>query len=278
MLFTPHLWLPSPSGPYVGPGDLNPGWLFFCGLRAYTNASIGSNAIRLRRESDNAEADFATIAGGGFDVTAITNWINAAGAATGFFTKWYDQTGNGYDHSNANASQQWEVSVFGSRLIAVTLGFARVSSMNGIVPVQAQPCIIAAVANCTGPPAVQVIWSDNFQSAQLTHGNANQTYMNQIGAVVTNCAATDNAWHSYHALFNGNSSNLHIDTADNFLTNFASTLGLFGSSNISTIGGYAGGAGYTYDGQIVEMGVPPSSINSAGMTTQSNLARTFYGY
>src|SRR5262249_30795804 len=72
-------------------------------LRAYTRASIGGNAIRLRRDSDSGEQDFVTITGGGLDLASITSF---KGAANLFVTKLYDQTGGGRDLIQATAANQ----------------------------------------------------------------------------------------------------------------------------------------------------------------------------
>lgn len=101
------------SGAYVGPGDIVSGAVVFWSLRAYTLASIGTNAVRLRRDSDNTEQDFVTIAGGGLDLAAIATFKGSAGL---WFTKIYDQTGNGHDVVQATAANQpqFATSIFGS--------------------------------------------------------------------------------------------------------------------------------------------------------------------
>lgn len=98
-----NIWVIPAATAYVGPGDVVSGARGWWGLRAYTSSSIGSNAVRLRRDSDNAEQDFATIAGGGLDLTAISAF---KGAANLFVVKLYDQTGNGNDATQATAANQ----------------------------------------------------------------------------------------------------------------------------------------------------------------------------
>ena len=62
------------------------------GLRLLKSTYTGS-AIRLRRNSDNVEADFGFL-GTDLDVTAISNWLAGASA---YCVKLYDQSGNGND-------------------------------------------------------------------------------------------------------------------------------------------------------------------------------------
>jgi hypothetical protein len=58
--------------------------------------------VRVRRASDNAEADFG-VGHGGVDWGAIASFI---GAGSGFVSKWYDQSGNGRDAAQSTASAQ----------------------------------------------------------------------------------------------------------------------------------------------------------------------------
>src|SRR4051812_39897639 len=88
---------------YTGPGDIASGAAAWWGLRAYSTASIGSNAIRLREDGGNTEQDFTTIAGGGLNLAAISAF---KGGANLFVTKLYDQTGNGRDQIQATAGEQ----------------------------------------------------------------------------------------------------------------------------------------------------------------------------
>ena len=93
---------PTPT-PYVGPGDIVSGAIGWWGLRAYTSASIGTNAIRLRRDGGSpGEQDFATVTGGGLDLTSITAF---KGADNLFLVKLYDQVGTNHLTQATAASQ-----------------------------------------------------------------------------------------------------------------------------------------------------------------------------
>lgn len=73
------------------------------GLKRFLTAYTG-NLIRLRRDSDNAESDFAPVAGTGLlDTAAIATWL---GGANPFAVKVYDQSGNGRDLSQGAAASQ----------------------------------------------------------------------------------------------------------------------------------------------------------------------------
>jgi hypothetical protein len=70
--------------------------------RKLRDAYAGS-ALRLRRSSDNVEADFGFV-GAYLDEAAITTWL---ASSTGYVTTWYDQSGNsGRNYVQATESLQ----------------------------------------------------------------------------------------------------------------------------------------------------------------------------
>jgi len=64
-----------------------------------------TKAVRVREDSGNTETDIG-FSGGALDETAL---LNHCGSNNGFVTKWYDQSGNGNDTSQSNASQQPQI-------------------------------------------------------------------------------------------------------------------------------------------------------------------------
>lgn len=94
---------PQSSG-YVGPLDLVPGAVVAYGVRALSAAMLGQNIFRLRRDSDNAESNFAADAvTGEAPVASIATFL---GAATGYLVTWYDQSGNAKEFTQATAGLQ----------------------------------------------------------------------------------------------------------------------------------------------------------------------------
>jgi hypothetical protein len=71
-------------------------------LRKLRNAYTG-NAIRVRRSSDNAEADIGFTTSGDLDTVAL---LAHCGAGSGFVTTWYDQSGNGRNATQTTAESQ----------------------------------------------------------------------------------------------------------------------------------------------------------------------------
>jgi hypothetical protein len=72
------------------------------------------NLVRLRRDSDDAQLDFGYDINGALDSAAIASWL---GVANGFLVTWYDQSGNGYNATQATAAAQpqYIASSFGSK-------------------------------------------------------------------------------------------------------------------------------------------------------------------
>lgn len=79
-------------------------------LRKLRTAYNGS-AIRVRESSGNTEADIGFDGSGNLNTTAL---LSHCGANDGFVTKWYDQSGNGYDASQTTAASQPQIVSSGS--------------------------------------------------------------------------------------------------------------------------------------------------------------------
>src|SRR5262245_43487648 len=88
---------------YTGPGDIVSSARGWWGLRAYSNAVIGSNVVRLRRSSDSAEQNFTTLSTGALDEASITSF---AGGSNLFVVTLFDQSGNAKDCTQSSASAQ----------------------------------------------------------------------------------------------------------------------------------------------------------------------------
>jgi trimeric autotransporter adhesin len=71
------------------------------GLRKLSNAYTG-NAIRVRRSSDNTEQDIGFV-GPDLDIASLLSFV---GAANGFVTTCYDQSGNGRNITQTTAANQ----------------------------------------------------------------------------------------------------------------------------------------------------------------------------
>ena len=86
-------WPQSGVTPFVGAYDDIPDLVHVYEPARRTLTSYGENdpLVRLRRDSDDAEMDFGSIANGDLDTTAIATWL---GGANGFVVTVYDQVGS----------------------------------------------------------------------------------------------------------------------------------------------------------------------------------------
>lgn len=66
-------------------------------------AGYSGQCVNIRRSSDNATSDIGFDASGNFDQTAFAAFV---GGGTGYVVTWYDQSGNGYDVTQATAARQ----------------------------------------------------------------------------------------------------------------------------------------------------------------------------
>jgi len=90
-----------------GRPDVVSAWSWRRLLRRYSGP-----LVRIRRSSDNAEADF----GQGRDLVGWANVASFVGAGGGATARWYDQSGHGFDASQVTASAQPAVGLLANGL------------------------------------------------------------------------------------------------------------------------------------------------------------------
>jgi Alpha-L-arabinofuranosidase B, catalytic len=254
---------------YSGPGDIVSGATAWWGLRAYSSAAIGGNAVRFRRDSDNAEQDFATIAGGGVDLAAIATF---KGAANLFFAKLYDQTGNGRDLTQATAGTQPR---FTSSAPVTSLPAIDGASAAGYMETAAitlpQPFTYSTVARA--PSGFQVLgYNAGSGLEQIRHnaGAANQWDLVGTVSAIAVGGTTDNVWHTAQGIFDDPSSDFVIDGTSN--------TGAIGTGGFSAaaFGLLAAGAGTVpWAGYCAEFGIWPIAF-SAGQKTGMDANQAAY--
>jgi len=92
-------------------------------VRKLRNAYSGS-AIRVRRSSDNTEQDIG-FSGNNLNTTALLSFVGTGGTDNGFITTWYDQSGNGNNHTQGTAVNQPKIVNAGVVLTLTGVGTAR---------------------------------------------------------------------------------------------------------------------------------------------------------
>jgi hypothetical protein len=204
---------------YVGPGDIIPGATVFCGMRAYTAASIGSNVATIRRSSDNTSKTFVSIAGGGINTSdpffdGSTYWI----------TTLFDQTGNGNDVIGVGISNPGPFFLLAggsagrpcADLISGDNEFLWKSTGAGL---GSQPNSASVVfSNTGGAGNVAVLTMNDGASGNTAYhvvgvDNASSGTVYLYAGAVFELPCSLSAWHSVQGLFNGASSDLMIDGA-----------------------------------------------------------------
>lgn len=258
---------PLPVPPYVGPGDIvTTGWITWIGLRAFSSATKGTAAIRVRRTSDNAEKDFATLANGKLDVDAAY--------IPGTIVKFYDQSGNSRHLEQATAANQAAINTAGIGSNA-TADFTSSSSQfyaTAATITQSQPMTFTAAVNWIAG-AAKVIWggsgglSNPALFADLDAANSATIY---AGSDVFDTAA-DGAWHSLAGMLNSGPCDMNIDGVAHTGTN--------GGANFSTHSlqlGSHGGA--FYNGKFANGGMNSAAFTGTQSSDMHSNNSAFWGY
>lgn len=94
-------------------------------LRKLRTAYAG-NAIRVRRSSDNTEANIGFTANGDLDTVALLAFV---GGSNAFVTTWYDQSGNGRHATQTTAANQPKIVASG---VVITEGGRPLISFDGL--------------------------------------------------------------------------------------------------------------------------------------------------
>jgi len=201
------------------------------GLRLLRSGYTGS-AIRLRRSSDNAESDFG-FSGTQLDTTSINTFL---GAAQGYCTILYDQSGNGNNIVQANASQQ-PLLVLNGLNGKPNLHFNTSQTMNNPTNFPA-PFSVIYTARQTGPSRGRVLQGvSNNWLLGWWNGSYGQAYYN--GWVSPSGGNPSNS-NPYVYSAEGTGSNSSIYQNDTLL--YTNSGGLSGPYGISLNGGEASDA------------------------------------
>ena len=246
---------------YYGPGDIVPNAAGWWGLRAYSGYVIGTNAVRLRRSSDNAEQDFATIAGGGLDLSAISTF---KGAANLFVVKLYDQIGTAHLEQATAANQPPFLLAFlgayptmdlsGSVNLQTTGAFARSAPYSWVAVVNGSTTFQGSILESVGPP-IQFLTKDPDLIYCFDIGNG--------GAV----AAAENTWHTAACTQSGGTDSVFVDTVETTGTPFGGGTAMSGAVRTGP-----------QMGRIMELGIYPVKLSSANAIDLDANQTAYWGF
>jgi hypothetical protein len=251
---------------YVGPGDVISGAIAWWGLRAYSNATIGANAVRLRRDSDNNEQDFSIVGGGGLDSLAISAF---KGAANLFIVTLYDQIGSN-SITQATAANQPEFILNGIGSLPVMRCLKATNQyLSGGSITESQPFTCSTVAKRTGDfSAYNSVGGANDGNISFGFALNPDSASIYAGGTGTFATATDSVMHAIQFVFNTTSSDLNVDG------NFSASS--VGTGNFSAMAfDYGRGGGNPMTGDSMEVGIWPSAFST---TDSSNMSTNQYSY
>lgn len=259
------LWTSAAAAGYTGPGDIVSGALAWWGLRAYTNAGIGSNAVRLREDGGNTEQDFPTIAGGGLDLSAIATF---KGGASLFVVKLYDQVGTNH-LVQAAAGNQPKFTLSGIGALPVLQDNGSAANLASSAFAQAQPFTISIIYKITTTTDTFLVTS-GFSPVQLRPGQSGANTLFLYAGTGFTTAVSDNVWHALQATYNTPSGDANVDGISN--------PGSTGGTGFNDILTYMGGAGLNLRGLTVEVGLWPSAFTGAQSTNMSANQHAYWGF
>lgn len=259
--------LPPPV-PYVGPGDVVSGATAWWGLRAYSDATKGGNAVRIRRISDNAEQDFVTLSNGSLDRASIVTFLTST---TGRIVTIYDQAGTNHQ-TNATASSQPVVNLSGLGSL-VTGDWTAASShslVTGSAVSRSQPYTFGVVAKYINNATQSEIFAENTNLILMGYRSSTDNEVFIYGTGTATATASDAAFHALGAVYNGGSSIIYVDASSNAVSTGTAPLGA-----IAVLGGRGV---LPFNGQLGEFGIWPAAFTGTQASDLSANQRAFWGF
>lgn len=264
---------PPTAGPYVGPGDVVASATAWWGLRAYSLATVGTAAIRLRRDSDNTESDFNTLTNGTLDVASVTTF---KGVANLFVTTLYDQIGvNHMIQATAAKQPKFTLSVIGSRPAMQDNGAAttllQTTNAMGTIP---EPYTFSTAYDVTtsNDGMIGIGALSAYPQVRVDQAGANTISLENLSSGFTKTAA-DSTWHALQAVFNGASSDANIDGTVNTGTESGESISNFKFDLFS----FDGSSNF-FKGNLVEFGLWAAAFTSGQSSSMSSNQHTYWGF
>jgi hypothetical protein len=258
---------------YAGPGDIVGSATGWWGLRGYTAAVAATGtqkSVTIRRASDDATADIVILTTGYLDVATATTHC---AATTCFVTKFWDQSGNSRDISQATGANQAQIFLSsgpsaGYPYVAFTAGTNSYAGAANFTPTTGVESFSTVANRSTGTGLVKMVRGGGGNEFDGKSASANNWILTGNASSIT-AAANDAAWHAGSALLNGASSAVNIDN----------------SETTGTVTGFTGAAAYGMVGansttmKIVESGfwynITFTSQNRTDLSAQQHSAWGF---
>ena len=257
-------------------------------LAAYSLRKLSStytgDAVRVRRTSDNAEQDIGFDGSNNLDTSALTTFL---GSDDGFLAKWYDQSGNGRDGAQTNASKQIRIATAGTietkNSLPTTQGASNDHLTVSGVPTTSQPITTFDVYAHFHPSnaGTTATWVSKVDSNNFIRNDykrfARMGILSKFGGTSINAqgatAHGDTDLHVVTRLMNGASSIVRVDQVAEGTSNgvdWVRTGAQMGS--VTTIGQNSTSA---YNGQLSELLIFAADKTSEISNIEDNL-KTYY--
>jgi hypothetical protein len=258
---------------YTGPGDIV-AFTHWWGLRAYNAAGIGANCVDIIRASDSSTATFATIAGGGVNLSGIASFLTAT---TGKVSKLYDQVGTSHLLSGTFAPAI-TLSAIGSGGTGPAIKITFDASLPATLVVtmggsQSQPFTLSTVAALT-TAATHTAVAGTSSPALVAMGFSSNTPPNGYGYASTNTNTSNTVAVATAACIN----NFYNGASSNFNLNGTATTSINpGANALGTDFMYGGWPGVdSFGGTSVELGIINGGSGANNTSLASNQA-AFWG-
>lgn len=246
-------------------------------LRLLRGAFYTSNAIRVRRSSDNTEQDIGFTTTGNLNTTALTSFV---GAGNGFIVTWYDQSGNAANATQATQANQPQIVSSGSVLLQganptiLFNGTSNFMDAAGVTTGNPKSIFVSTKNNYIGTLEKVLFDSVNTNQALLYKDNLNLISIG-FGTFTTTTYTTTTNFILYSVLHNSTTSNAYVNSANQILTN--QNLGTNAFAGLR-IGAARGAASLHYSGNISEFIVYGSNQAANRLAIETNINNYYSVY
>jgi hypothetical protein len=246
-------------------------------LRLLRGAFYTSNAIRVRRSSDNTEQDIGFTTSGNLNTTALTSFV---GAGNGFIVTWYDQSGNAANATQATQANQPQIVSSGSVLLQganptiLFNGTSNFMDAAGVTTGNPKSIFVSTKNNYIGTLEKVLFDSVNTNQALLYKDPTNLIGIGFGTFITTTYTATTN-FILYSVLHNSTTSNAYVNSANQIITN--QNLGTNAFAGLR-IGAVRGAASLYYSGNISEFIVYGSNQAANRIAIETNINNYYSVY
>jgi hypothetical protein len=181
--------------------------LIYVDLKKQRTAYSGS-CIRVRRSSDSAEQDIGFVS----NVVDTASLLAFCGAGSGYVVTFYDQSTNGYNLTQSNASKQPRIvnsGVVDTQNSKPTLIFSAAQRLfSSSIPSTATPFQVFSVAKFNNSAGIPYVW--DIDSRALIYYNASKAMYNGTELASGSTAFT---FDLLNCLYNGGSSIFRLNAS-----------------------------------------------------------------